>query len=370
MEYRGAAPSWSFPPGYEVYFFYVDDAVRIFSSREHMTRKNRVWVADVAEVAHLAEAAGVGDAVVIVAAAAQYICGVDAAYRAMSDLYIVKSPSIIEDQEFWRHIDIDEDELRAWAAGITRRETWALSRCLVIGDFGAAWYHFHPAYPVITPPTPSTPTSTPTTSTSTSEAPSFTTTRIKTTTSEPWSTFETIEKNILTELETTQKWTREAKAYIACRLSGATTRAYAESLGIPQGTVATWLSKITGEVIRRLAPTAENWVAKELEREGWRVTRMGGQGEPDLIAYSPDSIKKVVAVKLFHDPKGTVSLPRSVFHAEDTYSQTHNCPIEIWFLNRAWREIHIFFMPPGKTVTIRRGDPSTLHHPSTRKHPP
>lgn len=318
-------------PDKPINVFFVDDAIRLQFSRNAQSKKNKQDAMDAAELAHIAEKKGMKEGLLLIFIGSQTLTGVDFQLRAQCEIIAIKWVNLLLDKPYLELLGVDEDELAGWIKAVRRREPWALSRALIVlpeGEIG--WYRFKPLECKPDLQLYRTQADGAGAGAEIAEAEAKPPPIQVTTTTDLNAALE----EIIEQMKKEQEWAEGAEIYRLYR-AGMTTRDLAVRYNRSQSMVMVLKRSAQGEAKRRLGGVYEQMVALKLKNQGYSVTPLGGEGEPDILAEK-DGAKYVISCKVYEDAKATVTMPLHEIKPELFYAKTQGAKLLVYFFNMAW----------------------------------
>ncbi|MEM4531574.1 MAG: hypothetical protein QXY39_06885 [Thermofilaceae archaeon] len=349
-------------PEKTVNIFLIDDAMRFQFSRESMKKDVREAALDVVELAHIAEARGMKEGLIIIFIIAHTVTGVDLILRAQAEYILLKSFSV-EDREWLERVGVDIYELTEWSAAVRRRDPRALSTALLITAEGAwGWLRFRPAQPRIDVLDLETAVQASQAESAEKIVPKLVqrapvlergSASVPEKKPEIWDVMDDAHIRIVAEMKHDPRWSRAAEWYEEAVIHGRTRREICHTYGMSDWDVSKAISRVKGEVMRRLGLVYEEIVAKRFPG----AVHMGGESEPDIVIPG----QAVIAVKIYYDLKHVVSIPISQIRPEIEYASRNGLRLYLVFANLAWKKEFCIEvpLPPPPRITIHADATST-----------
>ncbi len=317
-------------PDKPVNVFFVDDAIRLQFSRNAQSKKNKQDAVDAAELAHIAEKKGMREGLILVFIGSQTLTGVDFQLRVQCEIIMIKWVNLLLDKPYLELLGVDEEELADWIKAVRRREPWALSRALVVlpeGEIG--WYRFTPAE--CAPDLELYRQAGEETGAGAEGESEAAPAPIQVTTS---TDLNAALDEIIERMKQDPKWAEGAEFYRLYR-AGVTLRDLAVRTGKAVSTISLIKNAAQAEAKRRLGGVYEQMVALKLKSQGYEVTPLGGESEPDILA-GKDGVNYVIACKVYEDAKATVTMPIKEIKPELLYARAQGSKLLVYFFNMAW----------------------------------
>lgn len=131
------------------------------------------------------------------------------------------------------------------------------------------------------------------------------------------STFSFDVEETLEELAENPRWSEKVEAYRMYR-RGIFQDDIKKHFGVTQSAISKWISKVKGELSRRMGAAYEKFrkAKLELRPDVDRVIYDGRQGKPDFVVYLKDGSVKVISSKCYYSDRKSVSIKRAEIEPE------------------------------------------------------
>jgi len=131
------------------------------------------------------------------------------------------------------------------------------------------------------------------------------------------STFTFDVETVLKELATDPKWSEKVEAYRMYQ-RGMFQDDIKKHFGVTQSAISKWISKVKGELSRRMGAAYERFrkAKLELRPDVDHVIYDGRQGKPDFVVYLKDGSVEVISSKCYYSDRKSVSIKRAEIEPE------------------------------------------------------
>lgn len=142
---------------------------------------------------------------------------------------------------------------------------------------------------------------------------------------------------VLEDLKKDPDYSKEAKVLDRSLNTPKSNLEIAEDLDLKEGSINYYKNKAMGELKRRAGLEYEKIVAQELEEMNYKeISRMGGTGEPDILALDPEGKEVAVSVKLYDYARPRHTLDSEEFRPELEYIDKNEALAYLWYTNLSW----------------------------------